>query len=156
MVTRSRRIVRRLVLAIASMVAALVLAEFAALAWLHWCASDESFQRYATITELRDRYGDAGRFQAHRHLGYSLTPGYRKSGNRHNRLGFRGDEIDVQRKRPGPRRVVCCGGSTTYGEGVQHDYTLSMPFLLQRSLPPSVVDVEVINAVARVGRPSRR
>jgi hypothetical protein len=104
----ARRILRKLTLAAGALATALVLAELAVLAWLHWSAPEDAFQRYASIAQLRDRYGTSGRFQAHRHLGYSPTPGYEKGGNRHNRLGFRGEEIE-RSKRAGTLRIACCG-----------------------------------------------
>lgn len=142
---RQRKVVVRSLLAVVALFVAGVIAELAALAWLHWFAAENDFQRFASITELRARYGEFDRFRAHRHLGYALAPGYSKGGNRHNALGFRGEEI-AREKRPGTLRIACCGGSTTYGEGVVQDYTLSMPHLLQRTLRAEGRDVEVINA----------
>lgn len=141
----TKRLGRRLVAGIAAAGVALLLAELGALGWLHWCAAEPDFQRYASITELRARYGEFDRFRAHRHMGYVLAPGYRKGGNRHNALGYRGDEI-ARAKAPGTLRIACCGGSTVYGEGVIDDYRLSMPYLLEQALRSEGRAVEVINA----------
>lgn len=142
---RFRRLGKRLLFAAVATAGAVGLLEVVALVWLHGFASEPDFQRFASITELRARYGEFDRFRAHRHLGFALAPGYQKGGNRHNQLGFRGDEI-ARDKRPGSLRIACCGGSTTYGEGVVHDFELSMPFLLQAGLRADGLDVDVINA----------
>lgn len=136
---------RRLLLAALSVAAALVLAEIGARVWLGWFASTEAFERYASIDQLRARFGDFARFAAHRHLGYALVPGYRKGDNRHNALGFRGEEL-AREKPAGTVRIACCGGSTIYGEGTSHDHRLSMPAVLERSLRDEGRAVEVINA----------
>ena len=141
---RTVKLRRRILLVGAAALFAVVVAELGALAWLHWLASEADFQRYASITQLRARYGEFERFRAHRHLGFALAPGYRKGPNRHNQLGFRGEEIALE-KRAGTQRIACCGGSTTYGEGVA-DYRLSVPFLLEQGLRADGLDVEVINA----------
>src|SRR5690242_15286616 len=111
------RIARRALLAAVAACGAALLAALGARAWLHWVADETDFRRYASIGELRARYGEFERFQAHRQLGYALVPGYESGLNRHNRLGFRGAELEVH-KRPGRVRIACCGGSTTYGEGL--------------------------------------
>lgn len=141
----TRRTVRRTLLVGAALVVALLLAEVAARVWLHCLADPPAFQRYASIDQLRGRLGDFARFRAHRHLGFALVPGYLRDGNRHNALGFRGEEITLA-KPAATLRVVCCGGSTTYGEGTAHDYRLSVPFLLQEGLRAGGHTVEVINA----------
>lgn len=141
---RPRRILRRLLLTVVGVVLAAVLVELGALVWLRWFAGDETFQRYASIGQLRARFGEFERFRAHRHLGFALAPGYQKGTNRHNQLGFRGEEFALD-KRPGCVRIACCGGSTTYGEGVQ-DFRVSMPHLLEQQLRRDGRDVEVINA----------
>lgn len=141
---RAARVLRRWLFVSVAAAGALAVAELGALAWLHGLASEESFQRYASIGQLRARYGEFERFRAHRHLGFALASGYRKGPNRHNRLGFRGEEIALE-KRTGCVRIACCGGSTTYGEGVQ-DFRLAVPYLLERALRDGGRDVEVINA----------
>lgn len=118
--------------------------ETAAWAWLHFVASDADFRRFASISELRARYGEFERFRAHRHLGFALAPNYRSGNNRHNALGLRGDEMTLE-KPAGVVRIAMCGGSTTYGEGVD-DYTLSAPFLLAEGLRADGKKVEVLNA----------
>jgi len=47
-----------------------------------------------------------------------------------NSLGCRGP--DIQPKRPAMKRIICLGGSTTYGDGLNYHETY--PFLLQKKL----------------------
>ena len=84
---------KRVGLSLAALLAALVIAELLASAWLRWGAGESDFRRFASIGQLEARYGAFDRFQSHRHLGYALSPNYKTSTNRHNRLGFRGDEV---------------------------------------------------------------
>jgi lysophospholipase L1-like esterase len=140
-----RKFGRKLALAVLVLLATLGVLELGARAWLHWFASDADFLDCASIGQLRARLGEFERFRAHRHLGFALSPNYQKAQNRHNALGFRGEEIAVE-KPAGTVRIACCGGSTTYGEGVVHDFKLSMPYLLEQGLCADGHQVEVINA----------
>lgn len=134
---------KRVLLSFAAVVALGVVLELGARVWLHWFAADADFRRFATIAELQAHYGQYERFQAHRHLGFCLVPGYQRGANRHNALGMRGAEVGP--KRDGVPRVICCGGSTTYGEGVD-DWHDTMPVLLEQELRERGRDVEVLNA----------
>jgi lysophospholipase L1-like esterase len=135
---------KKLWFSLVALLLALVAAELATKAWLHLLASDASFRDYASISQLRRRYGAFDRFQAHRHLGFALAPDYRLGPNRHNALGFRGDEIAVA-KPPGVVRIAFGGGSTTYGEGVL-EYEFSVPHLVGVALRREHKQVEVVNA----------
>lgn len=136
--------IKKLAFSLAVLLGTLVLAELGARGWLRWFAGEADFQAFASLPQLRARYGEFERFRPHRHLGFALMPGYRAGANRHNTLGFRGDEIEVQ-KRAGVQRIACCGGSTMYGEGIA-DYRLAAPFLLEQLLRGHGGEVEVINA----------
>src|SRR5262245_22655102 len=136
---------RKLSLTVLSLFLTAGVLELGARAWLHWFASEQDFLDCASIAQLRARLGEFERFRAHRHLGFALAPDYRKGHNRHNALGFRGEEIAIE-KTAGTVRIACCGGSTTYGEGVVYDYKLSMPYLLEHALRAEGHQVEVINA----------
>jgi len=72
-------------------------------------------------------------YSEHPYLPYVLSPGYRNAAgtNRVNALGYRGDEITRQKPK-GTYRIVCLGGSTTWG--ALEDYKLSYPYLLQKDL----------------------
>ncbi|MEC8253538.1 MAG: SGNH/GDSL hydrolase family protein [Planctomycetota bacterium] len=135
---------KKIQLSIAACVLALIVAELLAAAWLHWLADEQSFRRYASIGQLTARYGAFDRFRAHRHLGYALSPNYQAGTNRHNALGYRGEEIAVE-KPAGMTRIVCIGGSTTYGYGVD-DFRFTVPGLLQYGLREAGKEVEVVNA----------
>lgn len=120
----------------------LVVVELVATLWLLRLADEQSFIRYASLRQLQQRFGDDlltlaaehGRtpYSPHRYLGYYPTPGYERPPNRHNRLGFRGEEITTP-KPPGEFRIVCLGGSTTYTSAVL-DWRSSYPALLQEEL----------------------
>jgi lysophospholipase L1-like esterase len=87
------------------------------------------------------------KYSPHHYLNYCLTPGYKSrfSNNRHNSIGFRGDEIAT--KQEGVFRIIAMGGSTTYTEMVE-DFRYSYPYLLERVLKDKygIKNVEVINA----------
>lgn len=116
-------------------------------------ASSATYDLYASFEGLQDKYG-AGwvgtktRYAPHRYLGYYPTPGFTTpGGDRHNSLGYRGDEIALP-KPDGTFRIALLGGSTTYGFGVSR-YTESFPYLLQRVLRErGYPRVETINAGA--------
>ncbi len=124
---------------------AVVALELGARIWLRRWASEEAFANFGTIADLQERSGNYGRFIVHRHLGFALTPNYQRDRNRHNSLGFRGEDISIK-KPEGTLRIACLGGSTTYGEGVAHDYRLSMPSMLQELCRADGRRVDVINA----------
>lgn len=109
-------------------------------------ATPEQFLRWASFEQLREKAnGEQMLVTPHRYLGYIPTPDYKKGKNRHNQLGYRGEEIDV-RKSKNEFRIVCIGGSTTYTSEVQ-DYRLSYPYQLQQELRSNgYKDVEVVNA----------
>jgi len=123
--------------------------EISARVYLVHFVSENDFLHYASLKQLEDRYQKsditAQIYSPHRYLGYYLTPNYRKGKNRHNSLGYRGEEI-VLPKPPGEFRIVCLGGSTTYTTGVK-DYRMSYPYLLEKDLVKRGYDhVKVINA----------
>lgn len=87
-------------------------------------------------------------YSRHHYLQYFPTPGYKSFDglNKHNLLGYRGDEI-ILPKPDGVYRIVTLGGSTTYGVGVK-SYKESYPYLLQKELHEKyhLSHVEVVNA----------
>lgn len=135
---------RKLLFSLVALAIALLLVELGTKAWLHWVADEDAFRRYASISQLRARYGVFDRYRSHRHLGFALAPGFVQGDTRHNSLGFRGEELAID-KPEGTTRIVCCGGSTTYGFGVHND-DLTMPKLLQFVLREQGRQVEVVNA----------
>ena len=135
---------RSLRVALILLVAAIAI-EVAAWLYVTQFAGDESFRRFASTAQLRSRFGAPARFQAHRHLGYGLTPDYRHANASHDARGFRGPAVPVQRT-DGVLRIACLGGSTTYGWGVRDDDRLTYPAVLQAALAHVGTRAEVINA----------
>ncbi|MCZ6675152.1 MAG: GDSL-type esterase/lipase family protein [Verrucomicrobia bacterium] len=78
-----------------------------------------------------------GRYVYHPDIGYVLSPGY----DDHNSLGWRGAEFELE-KPAGTWRVVCLGGSTTYGTTASTAY----PAFLEELLREEGIEAEVINA----------
>lgn len=106
--------------------------------------SEKQFSAYASYSQLKERYGNS-RLVAHRHLGYVTSPNFQFQQNKHNSLGFRGDEIKIQ-KPDSIFRIICLGGSTTYSDGV-NDYKKSFPYLLEKKLQNKFgKQIEVVNA----------
>ena len=152
---RIETILARLFLVCASLVVAFILLEAGANHFLWNIATDEQFNKFASYNQLKAKYGDdyysrsAGDqvvlFTPHVHLGYMTQPDYRAGENRHNALGFRGEEISLD-KPEGVYRIATLGGSTTYNVAVK-DYRQSYPHQLQGYLRDNgFAEVEVFNA----------
>jgi len=126
--------------------------ELSARVYLEHFASEPRFVSFASFRQLEKRYGADGSglkqlYAPHRYLGYYPTPGYEKGANRHNALGYRGDEIAVP-KPAGEFRIVCVGGSTTYDSDIE-DWTLTYPSQLEQELRRrGQSNVSVVNAGA--------
>ena len=82
------------------------------------------------------------------YLNYVQAPGYaNEHGPQHDEHGYRGGRVPLE-KEPGTLRVVCLGGSTTYGWGVQRPgetYPAQLQELLAADPPSGYERVEVIN-----------
>jgi len=100
--------------------------------WLAHLASPEAFARYASVHQWQERTGGEQRFSKHVYLGMYPTPGFESGNDRHDARGFRGREIEVP-KPEGQFRIVCAGGSTTYGSDVD-DFRVSYPDQLEAVL----------------------
>lgn len=123
----------------------LLAAEGAARLWLARLASPQQVLRFGTLEQVAA--AAPWMFARHHYLQYGLAPGWSRGPNRHNALGFRGDEVQVP-KAAGLFRIALVGGSTTYQTGVE-DYKKSYPYLLQQLLagrPGQQARVEVVNA----------
>ena len=145
----------RLFLVFASLVVAFILLEAGAHHFLWNIATDEQFNKFASLNQLKEKYGDDYYTRGiadhpvlmtpHYHLGASLSPDLRSGENRHNALGFRGEEISLA-KPAGVYRIAALGGSTTYSSFVD-DYRHSYPRQLEAYLHQNGFDhVQVINA----------
>jgi lysophospholipase L1-like esterase len=147
---RVERALLNFVALLTSAIATFAVLEVGARIYLEHFAPEARFVNYASYRQLAKRYGGDGAtsrqlLSPHRYLGYYPTPGYTKGKNRHNSLGYRGDEIVVP-KPAGELRVVCVGGSTTYDSDIE-DYRLAYPSRLEAELRGRGYDnVTVINA----------
>ena len=150
-----RQLSSKILLALAAVLSTFCLLEFSARIWLTRIADDETFVRYASIPQLERRFGEGlldlaaqrGKtpYSPHRYLGYYPTPGYERGANRHNSMGYRGDNFP-QAKPRSEFRIACLGGSTTYSAAVL-DYRETYPFALERALGGAgFTNVRVINA----------
>lgn len=123
------------------------IAEIISRVYLYTVADADTFVRYASVNQFarfnKEADTEALRWTTHRHLGYIPTPGYRSGLNRHNTLGFRGEEFPV-RKPEGEYRIVCLGASTTYTSYVEDDHK-SYPAVLESKLRQAGYSVRVIN-----------
>lgn len=117
----------------------------------------ETVPRWIAIPGLRLRDLDPlafemerARIQPHPYLAYAPKPNFRsrpgaKRRISHNSLGFRGPEIPLE-KPPGVQRVLCLGGSSTYGHGPTSNETTwpaQLEAMLREALPRR--EIQVIN-----------
>jgi lysophospholipase L1-like esterase len=81
----------------------------------------------------------------HPYLSYALMPGLQRPGLHHNTLGYRGREVSRD-KPPDVIRILCLGGSSTYGVTASSD-TTTWPARLQRYLGEALSSrsFEVVN-----------
>lgn len=131
---RARRSLRGARIAALGLLALLVLAELGANLWILRFASLRDFGRYASLRQIvaRQERTPLVAFSRHPYLGYYPTPHFQARGNLHNSLGFRGAEFPIE-KPAGELRIVCIGGSTTYGLGVDEPRA-TYPALLEEEL----------------------
>ena len=105
-----------------------------------------------TLEELdpgRTEQVEERRTMPHPYLGYALRPGWKSRADRkeqasHNLLGFRGPEPTIPKPK-GVFRVLCLGGSSTYGAGPTSDdstYPARLEFHLNEM---TGAKVEVVN-----------
>lgn len=129
-----------------SILVTFVVLEILAHVYLFQFASKENFRKFATLAQLEQTdWNQQFLFTYHRYLGYTLTPNYVDGKNRHNALGFRGEDFPLK-KPAGEYRIICIGGSTTYTSFID-DYHFSYPYLLEQELHQRGFDrVRVINA----------
>ena len=104
----------------------LLFLECSTLVWLEHVASPESAALYARVEDQVLRY------EGHPYLGYALNAAWARGPNRHNSLGYRGEEISRE-KPDNTFRIATLGGSTTYTTSVADD-RLTYPAQLEREL----------------------
>lgn len=128
-----RKLLQNLFLSLLSVTVALLVFEVGTQIYVGHVASNDDFLKYASLRQLKERsVGGLPLITPHRYLGYYPTPNYVAGPNRHNSLGYRGDEIDIP-KPSGEFRIVCLGGSTTY-TGKVGDYRKTYPYRLGQLL----------------------
>ena len=122
--------------------------ECAANVYLKRFAGEKRFLHYASVRQLKHHPTYAAWYRQiyarHNYLRYYPTPNYQIGKNRHNSLGYRGEDLP-QPKPAGEFWIACLGESTTYTSAVD-DYRLSYPAQLERSLIEQGYRVRVINA----------
>src|SRR5262249_32068041 len=112
--------------------------------WLFVLAPESKLEKYGRLSDVpleRQLY------LPHPYLAFCLNPAYRSADglNRHDSLGFRGDEV-ARAKPPGTFRIVCLGASTTYDADVP-DWHEAYPAQLEARLHEhGHKSVAVINA----------
>ena len=77
-----------------------------------------------------DGTSPGARYVGQPYLTYVPAPNYKQGLNYHNEQGYRGKAVSMER-RPGVARVLCLGGSTTYGDGVE-DSNATYPAQLEK------------------------
>jgi lysophospholipase L1-like esterase len=106
----------------------------------------ELFHVLGRVRPPLDRRDGPGMYFAHPHSAYALKPNYTRGNfEKINSLGFRGEEISLE-KPSGVYRIVAIGGSTTFG--VYLPYNETYPYFLQGKLREDLNTpaIEVVNA----------
>lgn len=121
-----------------------VLLELGLRVYLFALAPEEKLAKYARPGDLAL---ERTRYVAHPYLCYALNPAYRSEDglNRHDALGFRGNELELV-KASGAYRIVCVGGSTVYDTEIP-DWREAFPAQLETCLHErGHAAAEVVNA----------
>lgn len=141
---RLRFFKKEILLLITTIFILFVLSEFSSRYVVCHFGSHDQIMRYASPEEC----GFLPRLSDSIYPHYTLTKNYVSFDglNRHNSLGYRGDEIKLN-KLKNVFRIVTMGGSNTYGHGIA-DHRDAFPYQLQKVLQEkySLKNVEVINA----------
>jgi lysophospholipase L1-like esterase len=132
-----------LILPVFSILLTFILLEIGARLWLNYLATPDQYDRYILFTSIDPK---EFAFTPHQYLDYYPTPNYRKGQTFHNSLGYRNDEISLE-KPSNVYRIVALGGSSTYDvriEDNQKTFTAQLEKLLKEQY--GYQNVEVINA----------
>ena len=129
--------------ALTSIFFTLLLLEVGMQVWYHQFASVEQLQKYGLYDQVPSRNWQ---MQRHHYLNYALNPDYRVDLIRHNALGYRGRDINIE-KPDSVFRIVCLGGSTTYSVYIRDDQK-AYPFLVEKNLKEKYGhrNLQIINA----------
>jgi lysophospholipase L1-like esterase len=126
-----------------SLVLTFALLEIGARGWLAFLATPEQRDLYILYSDLKP---SQFAWTPHHYLGYYPTPNYSKGNTHHNSLGYRGEEISLE-KPAGVYRIVALGGSSTYDVRIEDDkqtFTAQLEAMLRAAHGSQ--SVEVINA----------
>jgi lysophospholipase L1-like esterase len=132
-----------LILPIFSIFLTLFLLEIMARLWLNYLAPPDQYDRYVLFTSLDPK---EFAWTPHQYLVYYPTPNYRKGQTFHNSLGYRNEEISLE-KPDNVYRIVALGGSSTYDVTIEDNrniFTAQLEKLLTEQY--GYQNVEVINA----------
>jgi lysophospholipase L1-like esterase len=133
-----------LFIAISAFLLVFILLEVCAQVYIFSFAGEQSFKKYASLQQIHS-IRDKLKYTPHPYLRYYPTPNYNSGKNKHNSMGYRGDEIEMP-KPDGRFRIVCMGGSTTYTNNID-DYKMSYPYLLEKKLKErGYENIDVINS----------
>ena len=132
-----------LILPVFSILLTISLLEIGARLWLNYLATPNQYDRYVLFTSI-----DPNQFAwtPHQYLVYYPTPNYRKGQTFHNSLGYRNNEISLE-KPSNVYRIVALGGSSTYDIRIEDNnktFTAQLETLLKEQY--GYQNVEVINA----------
>src|SRR5688572_12048085 len=132
-----------LLLPVFSLLFTFFLLEFGARLWLNYVATPEQYDRYVLFTSIDPK---EFAWTPHQYLVYYPTPNYRKGQTSHNSLGYRNDEISLE-KPSNVYRIVALGGSSTYDVRIEDNkktFTAQLEKLLKEKY--GYQNVQVINA----------
>ena len=132
-----------IILPVFSILLTFFLLEAGARLWLNYLATPEQYDRYVLFTSIDPK---EFAWTQHPYLVYYPTPNYQKGQTYHNSLGYRNDEISLEK--PGNvYRIVALGGSSTYDVTIQDNkktFTAQLEKLLKEKY--GYPNVEVVNA----------
>ena len=133
----------KLLIVALSIIFTLVALEVVCRVWINLLAPDDLRNKYSLYKDLRS---ENRRYVRHHYLNYYLNPEYRGKHTYHNSLGYRNDEIPVE-KPEGVFRIAALGGSTTYTIKVgrnENTFTGKLEEILRDEY--GYENIEVINA----------
>lgn len=132
-----------LILLVFSVLLTFSLLEIGARLWLNYLATTDQYDRFVLFTSIDPK--DFA-WTPHQYLVYYPTPNYKKGQTSHNSLGYRNDEISLE-KPSNVYRIVALGGSSTYDVRIEDNketFTAQLEKLLKEQY--GYQNVEVINA----------